>query len=328
MPECRPFCVATLVAAAILASCSGSPIETANVGPQLLARERDAALGRHWMAPRAAKSSSLLYVTGSLAGGSNNTYVFSYPDGRLVGELGAGGTAICSNAHGDVFVSDQNTNEVLEYAHGAPGPKQTLYLPGGPTDYVWSCSVDALTGNLAVVFGCDNPCASGVAVFEDAKGSPTTYTYSDGTTNTFCGYDNEGNLFVDTFSKSELLELPKGGSGLISLELSGLSGFPWQVQWDGGHIAIEDHDKPGSIYRIAISGSSATVVGTTRIEGITGEARASWIQDDHIVIPFNLHVGKGHYSIGIWKYPAGGTVTRILARDVFDEPFDVTISIR
>src|SRR6202034_3377504 len=65
----------------------------------------------------------------------------------------------------------------------------------------------------------------------------------------FCGYDDEGNLFVDGLSAPgtghfALAELPKGGSALKTITPNQYIGWPGGVQWDGKHVAIGDQITP------------------------------------------------------------------------------------
>ncbi|HEX3370694.1 MAG TPA: hypothetical protein VHS56_14035, partial [Candidatus Cybelea sp.] len=86
-----------------------------------------------------AKSDDLLYVASG-----EQISVYTYPGGRLVGNIGGAVGALCSDAAGDVFVVGY---EILEYAHGVTQPIATL------DDYYnnpHGCAVDPTTGNLAV----------------------------------------------------------------------------------------------------------------------------------------------------------------------------------
>jgi hypothetical protein len=88
------------VAAAMLAGCGGSqpPIGAPGATPQsravLLGTRRD-----------------LLYVSSDLA-----TDVYTYPHGKLVSALGGSTGVICSNAAGDVFLSQVNVDVIDEIA--------------------------------------------------------------------------------------------------------------------------------------------------------------------------------------------------------------------
>jgi hypothetical protein len=72
------------------------------------------------------------------------------------------------------------------------------------------------------------------------------------------------------------------------------------VQWDGSNLAVGDSAAtPSVIYQLSVSGSTATSVGTTTLDG-TKSVRQFWIQGSQVVGP---DFGA---AVGIWKYPDGG----------------------
>ena len=173
--------------------------------------------GHSWMSPD-AKKRNLLYVTDQ---GTGEVKVFSYPQGKLHGTLTGFNEPAgeCADRAGDVFIVDGFANEVYEYAHGGKTPIATLSEPG---EFPLGCSVDPSTGNLAVANYCSG--ASGqctgpgsLAIYLDAKGSPTQYADPKLSHVDFCGYDAQGNLFVDgnginghAFAFAEFLEAIPG----------------------------------------------------------------------------------------------------------------------
>jgi hypothetical protein len=260
--------------------------------------------GTSWMLPE-AKSEDLIYATGGCAG----TCVLSYPAGKLVGSLETGGdldgsSAGCVDGNGDVFLPD-NESEV-EYAHGGSKPIATLTLPGSSAG---ACSIDPTTGNLAVIA---NFSGVGIAVFANAKGTPTIY--GAGILPYGCGYDNQGNLFVSGLNSGlpGLSELPRGASNFTILTISGKVGSPGQLQWDGHHVSYEGVDK-GHITasRLRIAGSTATVIHVTHFKGINGNAYLSWIYNGKILIPFSPRRSPKASLIGVWDYPGGGKAVRV-----------------
>src|SRR5580704_15964905 len=193
-------------AAAMLAGCGGSqpPIGAPGAMPrsQTSAIATHAERGGSWMAPE-AKSEELIYAVGGCGG----TCVLSYPQGKLVGELtGVDGGADCSDSNGNVFISEQTA--VVEFAHGGTTPIATYDTPETPP---LGCSVDPESGSLAVVNGED------IAVFPAGSRNPTNYATMLNAQ--YCGYDNNGNLFVDGFNGQGvgLSELPKGSSSFEKL---------------------------------------------------------------------------------------------------------------
>jgi hypothetical protein len=276
------------------------PIGVPGAMAQTSALAARADRGTSWVLPEAT-SEDLIYATGGCAG----TCVLSYPAGKLVGSLETGGdldgsSAGCVDGNGDVFLPD-NESEV-EYAHGGSKPIATLTLPGSSAG---ACSIDSTTGNLAVIA---NFSGVGIAVFANAKGTPTIY--GAGILPYGCGYDNQGNLFVSGQNNQlpALSELPEGASGFTLLTISRKVGSAGQVQWDGKHIAYEGITEGHILVsRLSISGSAATIVSTSHFKGIRRHAYFSWIYGDIIIIPYATPGSQGEATaIGIWKYPRGG----------------------
>ena len=153
----------------------------------------------------------LLYVTGA-----GHSFILSYPGGKLIGTIDQGAAGACSDSSGNVFLT--GSAGIAEYAHGGTSPIATLTIPGSIQTN--GCGVDPKTGNLAVTFGSLSY-PENVAVFQDAQGTPTTYTADFPTY--FCGYDEQETVFVDGLGRSgnlALSELPKGASGFSDITTS------------------------------------------------------------------------------------------------------------
>jgi hypothetical protein len=267
---------------------------------QTFTRATRAERGKSWMMPE-AKSEDLIYAVGGCGG----TCVLSYPKGKLVASLNVGGytgAGVCTDSSGNVFIGNDTT--VVEYAHGRKNPIRALNLPGS---VAYGCAVDPKTGDLAVTF---NGASTNIAIFKNASGNATTYSAQLNAQ--YCGYDDEGNLFVDGLDGQALAlaELPQGASAFTDLTVSNL-GFPGQVQWDGQNITVQTINKRNiKIYRLAVSGSSANVSGITSFD-INRWSGASWISGSKVFIPF-LNVGHSvrPNRIGVWNYPQGGKALR------------------
>lgn len=289
--------VVMIAGLSLFAGCEGQNA----VAPTAMSPQRVTAFGhagKSWMLP-GASSGDLIYAVGGCGG----TCVLSYPNGKFVGQVATGGTAICSDTRGNVFIS--NDYAVTEYAHGGTTPIATLSLPGGLGA---GCAVDPETNNLAVAFA-----GSGVdiAIFPGEQGPPVLYASHIGSL--YCSYDEDGNLFVDGYDGNQvaLAEMPSGSDEFTKLSLNSLSGTPGQMQWDGQHITLEDRSaKSTAIEQLSISGSAATVVGATRLKNIGHRATASWMADGQVIVPYVLRNGTGANAIGIWNYPKGGKAQR------------------
>ena len=292
------LCALSFCAAALIAGCGGSQPPTGAL--DAIPRSRTIAAhtnrGGSWMLPKAKHKGALLYVTGGCGG----TCVLSYPRGKLVGQLNVGGGdngGICTDAHSNVYIS--SSPSVVEYAHGGTSPIATFNLPGTGAA---GCSVDPTTGNLAVDFAGSH---DNIAIFRPGSDSPNVYesNVADGFSS---AYDKQGNLFVGGISgqASGLTELPAGGSQFVIVSMPNV-GFPGQVQWVGNYLAYETvGENETDLYRLAISGSTATVAGTTHIIG-PRFAYYSWIYGKKIIIPYTAHGLRAH-NVGVWRFPKGG----------------------
>jgi hypothetical protein len=297
------------VAVAIMAGCGGSQATVTNGMPQAPGSATQVSQRESRAFPRTTSQQDLLYV----ADGKSDIVVLSYPDGSPVQTLSIPSEAwgLCSDASGDVFVTEYDAYQVVEYAHGGTSPINTLPLNQRPAD----CSWDPTTGNLAVVEH-DTPT---IAIFNDAQGSAQSYSDSNFTNFDYCAYDDNGNLFVDgvTTKGGEPVALTKfstttGEFTDIALpkKLPGLGA----LQWDGKYLAIDDAARRSNrIYQVEVSGSSGKVVGTTSLSGRLNQDWM-WIQNDTVIFP--IYEGRGQ-GIGLWAYPAGGKPTKTLPRDYF-----------
>jgi hypothetical protein len=318
--------------AVMLAGCGGSqpPIGAPGSMPQNGAIDTQAKHNGSWMLPE-AKRKNLLYVSTS----GHGIYAFTYPEGKLVGQLETGSAdGLCSDGNGNVFVVQFGAQEVLEYSHGSKEPNNTLNDSG---NYPWACAIDPTTGNLAVVGGNGVPSdPENVAIFANASGSPTVHTYYTGLF-IWCAYDNQGNLFIttgDTYYGS-LFELAIGSATLTQIAVDKMFGDNAPLQWDGKYLALEDAPKccprhtwsPMTIYQLQISGSTGTVVNTIALDKSTNRSRVYdygvqfWIQGGGTVIAPGTHDNE----VGLWRYPTGGSPVRkiAVARDIYG----VTVSL-
>jgi hypothetical protein len=172
-----------------------------------------------------------------------------------------------------------------------------------------------VTGDLAVT-----DAAGTLDVFAHAQGNPTTYTDSNFTHFNYCAYDAQGNVFVGGTSNSENLiaELPKGSNMLVDITLNKAIDAG-SMQWDDSELAIDDltgnSHGPTMIDRVRVSGSTATIVGTTlltsRRNGKVESYVQYWIQSGTIVGPGNSNKGTTRI-LQYWRYPKGGRRTKDL----------------
>jgi hypothetical protein len=312
-PNFSRCALGVFVAGAILAGC-GAP-QPPVVSPGAISQSRT-------MAQRDAQGRNLIYVTSADLISAYTT------SGKLVSNLEMGGIkGLCSDSNGNVFIPSGSL--IYEYAHGGTQPIATLNAPAGYSS-AYGCAVDPTTGNLAVTFfSYEFSKAGSVAIYQHASGNPQTFSDSDILFYVYCGYDNQGNLFVDgmktAHSNGVLAELPSGGNALSTISLNKTIVRPSAVQWDGQEMAIGD-SYSHVVYQLSISGSQGTVVGTTALKGWNKGHNIVqfWIWGDCILIPFTAH--HKPVSLGTWAYPAGGSTTNKFPLQ-FGEPSGVTLSL-
>src|ERR1700729_4196849 len=295
------------LAVAMLAGCGLAQTVGPGIMPQGAAPAGIAAHGNSWMLPE-AKGEDLLYVSSV---GTNEVYVFSYPQGKKVGTLANfdDPTGKCVDKAGDVWIVNDGTAQVFEFSHGGTNPIATLSVPGS---YPFGCAIDPATGNLAVTNGQDN-----VSIYANAQGTPTTYTDGNIYTDLFyCTYDNQSNLFVTAsyyFSTVHLDELPNVSSNFRTISLNQGIRFASGIQWDGQYLAYGGvpayHGQPVSIYQVQVSGSQGTVVGTTQLFSRYGKPDSAqfWLQGNTVIQP-----SDSSKQVGLWKYPAGGNPYKLV----------------
>src|ERR1700692_4367630 len=145
-----------------------------------------------------------------------------------------------------------------------------------------------------------------VAIYAGAKGKPTDYTAPGISTYDWCAYDNSGNLYVSTMQPgydAGLAEMPYGSQSFtdVSLDVTGAG-----IHWDGQYLAMVN---PTSkvVYRISVSGSAGTVVGTVNFSGLFSLLGNDFaLSGSDVVMPYGGGSRHRVSRIGLWRYPKGG----------------------
>jgi hypothetical protein len=300
------------LAAAMIAGCSAPVGQTASQSRAL---------------PATSSGNALLYASDWKAG---EIFVFTYPAGTLVQTISDDEypLGLCSDAGGNVWVMNFNGgyDQVVEFAHGGSTPIRML---DDPNSEPRGCSVDPLTGNLAVV----NSEPPTVVVYPPGTSQPQTY--AAGVDYPFaCAYDAKGDLFVDGYhlksgDRFGLAELPYGGARFVRVAVMAALGLPGNIQWDGSDLAVGDFASPGTIYRLKIEQRKkvATLAATVTLNGPDRqppEGVEFWLADGTVVMPFGTE--KNIDKIGFWSYPAGGYATGQLMRFGGEQLYGVTVS--
>jgi hypothetical protein len=321
---------------AMLAGCGGSQAALGGSGTSPQSRTVAGSAMSRSRISRTTGSSDLLYVSSANSG---DVFVFSYPGLSQVGTLKSlnySAQGECVDSAGDVFIATSNasyTGTIFEYAHGGSTPIAELSDPG----YPWGCTVDSTTGTLAVSNLSDASNPSGphfgdLAIYPEGQGLPTMYASADIAQLFFCGYDQQGNLYVDgqkaSSSNASLFELTSGSGSLSEVTVNATIHEGGSVQWDGQYMTIADYNRtakygPELIYRLQISGDSAKVIGTTKLKSARNRhIGQSWIEGANAI----GIVGEKRLrtEVGFWKYPGGGKDHHPLSAGT--DLFGVTIS--
>ncbi len=315
LKRCR---FALVAAAAMMVNCGGNG--ATGLGPRQplpLQAERTrsyaATIGvaDSWLFPK-AKREKLLYVS--------NVYdvtIYSYPQGKFVGALRGFNDpeGDCVDAAGNVFITDLGLGRIVEYAHGAKMPSAILKDRG---EQVGGCAVDPTTGNLAAVSLASASGTGDVAIYAQAQGKPKTYIDPNIYYYYWCGYDDQGNLYVDgqTYKNQfALAELPKGSATFTDITLNQEIDFPGAIQWDGKYVVVGD-ETSAAVYQFSISGSEGTLKGAVNLGKLKNQHQF-WIGRDTIVVT-NEYFNKrgGHSNILAYSYPAGGKPIEAISRQV------------
>jgi len=279
---------AVSAAVCILAGCGGSQLFGSSGRPVSPAV-------RAWMAPGAKKQPSLLYVSND---GTASVTVYTYLDGAgliLVGTLTGFSRpkGMCTDRAGDVWVVDEGTRKLYEYAHGGATPIFTIRETGSSEPI--ACAVDPNTGDLAVANQFPN-----AHYYEQGNvklyhpGSHTGTKYSMGFMQVeFLAFDNHDNLFVDGlptdpygYGNGPLVEIPSGGKALVNLTVNGGElDSPRAIQWINPTLLVGDREGNSLFaYKLFVSGSVATVVGTLPFAN-TLDTYGFWRRAEKVVVP-------------------------------------------
>lgn len=274
------------------------------------------------------KKSVLIYATAS-----SGVAVYDYSNGKLVGTLTGfdGPYGGCVDAKGDVYITNFDGGNVVEYAHG--GTKVLNAYDSGGTPI--GCAVDS-KGDVAVT-SFDPGEAVVFAGGDPSEG--TTYSDADCTYIWQMGYDHSGNLIGVGESSSggrAYCALLSGAKSMSTLSFSGTIDFAGGTMWDGKHIALGDQEAGGTfetgIYPSTLKGSSLSPVGSevtltdTCYNGYTDIASPFIVgkkntpvndRQGKVVVGTNLWCadgGAGNPGIEFWHYPQGGKPFKALSQ--------------
>jgi hypothetical protein len=247
--------------------------------------------------------------------------IYTFPGGQPIGTWYSAGYALgeCADESGNVFVTYINSGsigEILKFAHGGTSPVATL---SDPTGTPVACSVDTISGDLAVVNA-----SAGVGtllIYSKASGSPTAYSYP-GVTFYGVSYDNKGNVFVDGLTGSHssqfvLAKLPKGGNSFENITLNEQVAGAAELFWDGKYLTTDGgyrYRGQDEFDRFDIRGRFGRFVGATRLRRFSDGIDQYSIVGKHVVVAYFWKPCRAicgdEGTVGIWNYPSGRLITK------------------
>lgn len=285
--------------------------------------------GSSWMSPDAAKVKRLLYISDAQ---SYDVYLYSLPNlelkGRLTGFNRPEGE--CSDAAGDVWITDTQAREILRYRHGGRKIQATLFDPLG---FPVGCAIDRKTGDLAVtdLFNTSGP--GGVLIYRNASGTPRAYTNPGQYYYYFASYDDTSDLYASGKSATGrygLSMLAPRGRSMVSVLIKGPRIFvPGTVQWTGSSLLLGDQrcgfKKTSCLYEAVVSKRSVRIIRRVPLNGSCDVVQVAF-EKGRFAGGDDWRCGPGHSSADIWAYPRGGAPVRV--RNDIQVPIGATISNR
>jgi hypothetical protein len=312
--------LAYCIAATTFAGCNGSQTSTIPGGTSFSKLKAPATSHDQKSGDAATSNQNFLYV-GSTCYYScgSSVSVYTFPEGQLIGSW-TGANALpageCADDAGNVFVTYTDftsgyVGEILKFAHGSTVPEATLR---DGTAFPVACSVDPISGSLAVINGLDYSMGT-LSIYRNDSETPTTYSYP-GLAFYGVSYDNKGNIFVNgntppPSSKLVFLELRKGRRSFENIALNVQFGSAGELEWNGTHLML---GLGNSTYRLDIQGRFGSLVGVTQLKRIRGGIDQYWFVGKEIVAAYTWKpcpaICGREGAVGIWHYPSGHVITK------------------
>lgn len=313
-PDFRVFALSVCITAA-LAACSGAESSVAPSPSGAVAFAKGA-----WMDAK-AKNGDLLYVSNQ---GNGTVTVYSYATRKLVGTLSGFSmpAGLCSDASGDVWITDEGDSDIVEYAHGGTTPINTL---SDGSEEPFECSVDSKTGNLAVLDG------GGVAVYNHASGTPIRYTGGNVYGDNDLVYGKKGDLLIDggSYDSSGVIafaQLLPNAKTLKQVVLSPTLRWapPTFVQWDGEFWLVGDT----TLDWFKITGNKGTYEGYTPLLPVSALAQFALASINGSGSRANqlVAIEDYPYEVEFFEYPVGGRAFASINNGL-SAPYGVAISL-
>ncbi len=158
-----------------------------------------------------SSGNALLYI--AKTGQDYGTLILNYPAGKQVNRINRVLGPMCTDRNtGNVYIISGGT--IREYA---PDKKHSIGLLTTEEGEFDGCAVDPTTGDLAVTVYAGPNERYWVGIYQNLSSTPAKYFARMGDLLDFCGFDSQGNLFVDGYNKHGFLlaELPVGAGKVV-----------------------------------------------------------------------------------------------------------------
>lgn len=269
-----------------------------------------------------ASNGALLYVADL---NKNAVYVYTYPAGGLVGQL----TGLsrphgeCTDAAGDVYVTNGLDQDILEYAHGGTTPIATL---ADPTMFPSACAIDPVTGNLAVVHSPLSTGPATVAIYVHAGGTPQPLPHSPVFDSYYLAYDAHGNIWVDGMNRKRkwfrFAEFLSAKQQWQRITFDHAIGLPGGVQWVGNTLVVGDQvnlDGPSVVAEFSMNGNTGKLLGFTPLKNSCNVLQFQ-VVGKTVVAPNTCKPAVLYFD-----FPKGGRSTKAI-RWQLSQPVGVVVS--
>lgn len=291
---------------------------------------------RSWVAPDIRRAPRLLFITDA---GTNDLYIFTMPALALKATITGlnGPNGACADRSGNVWLANSDALELLQYSRSGA----LLNTLSDPTGSPIGCAVDPTTGNLAVTSFDAFGVSAQVLIYPNATYPPAQEFRNPALDFPFFpAYDPQGNLYVNGLDFSGHYILSEAAAGSDTLSTVNISGgtlyFPGMVQWNivASSLALGDQLCNGSpsacIYSATVSGSTATITGTTQLLTFEGGPVCDMVQG--VLGRLSRMVAAGGFflcgtpsTVNRWLFPAGGIPTNY-NNSVVSAPIGAAIS--
>jgi hypothetical protein len=324
------FCGLTATTADVWAYAGGEPSSHNDTS---LSEPVGAALSTHskrtWMKPKTS-GDDLVYVSNA----DGEVTVYDYQTQSLVGVLAdfENPRGECTDKNGDIYITDEETQKIYEYAHGGTSALKTLddsgYEPLG-------CAIDPNNGNLAVANSGSN---GNIALYAQASGQPKILTDSEIPNFFACAYDSKGTLLATGYQQSNnesfFAWLPNHATGLVNIKVPGpKTGWTWHdiigIQWDGRYLALDQGG--GTVHQIALIHGQAYWVNETQLDARVNSAEYgiydpnAKVQGTEILAGYETDSSGYISGVDYFAYPQGGNSQKSFSHGL-DSAYGIVIS--